>query len=599
MRMTACLLLPFIWALTPLSAQILRDSAPNRRLASPVSVIEIARAEQKFFEDFRRIRLPVLPPGLFHGCKEEIGRLCYWYDELTPPYPREPSVITRQRLRMLSLFDSLGRIDPEDAWLASQRVRYYSEIERYDDALRAARGCAEHGPYCDQLVGFAFHMLGRFASADSAFAVAIDKMDQANGCQFRDISLLIDADTRKAYRVFRCGDPRRVAFEDRLWFLSRTLYSRAGNDSRTEYYSRETMVQMVEDAENLYQFGLDGDEQEILLRYGWTRAWAAGAARPVAGFTFSANVNGASVGNGGAGGRGTAGGIEPMPAYRIMPSASVFDNPAMSDTTSWGIQYPPVRARYAPGYARTFKSLEHQEATFRRGDSALVVMAYDARPIREFNNTPVNAALVVMSVDAEPHEYVARANGPASIGALTVKAPWGPLLMSVEAAAPDKHTVARSRYGLSHFVMPDARVTLSDLLMFKPYGSAPESAEEAAPHALNSDRVRADETLGVYWEAYGTDPTGEKMSITLTVVRELGDDGFLRRMTKSIGLGRSSTPVSVSVQDVSARGGNRTPRALELNIGTLSKGSYVVELEVELAGQVVMRADHHIEVVSP
>ena len=599
MRRIASFLLPMIWALTPISAQILRDSVRTRRLPAPVSVVETARAEQKFFEDYRRTHLPVLPPGPFHGCKEEIGRLCYWYDELAPAYPREPPAIGRQRLRMLSVLDSLGKIDPEDSWLASQRVRYYSEIERYDDALRAARGCAGRSPYCDQLAGFAFHLMGRFASADSAFAVAIEKMDQASGCQFRDISLLIDADLRKEYRVFRCGDPKRVAFEDRLWFLSRFLYSRAGNDSRTEYYSRETMIQMVEDAENIYPYGFDGDEQEILLRYGWTRAWAAGAARPVAGFTFSVGVNGNSQGNGGAGGRGNAGGIEPTPAYRIMPSASVFDNPAMSDTTGWGIQYPPVRARYAPTYARIFKSLEHQEATFRRGDSALVVMAYDARSFKEFNNTPVNAALVVLSVEAEPREYVVHAAGPASSGALTVKAPWGQLLMSVEAAAPERQTVARSRYGLSHFVMPDARVTLSDLLMFKPYGSAPVSAEEAAPHALNSDRVRADEKLGVYWEAYGTDPTGEKMSITLTVVRELGDDGFLRRMTKSIGLGRSSTPVSVSVQDLSARGSTRTPRALELNIGTLSKGSYVVELEVELAGQVVMRADHHIEVVSP
>ena len=35
------------------------------------------------------------------------------------------------------------------------------------------------------------------------------------------------------------------------------------------------MIQLLEDAENLYQFGLDGDEQEILLRYGWARTWAA------------------------------------------------------------------------------------------------------------------------------------------------------------------------------------------------------------------------------------------------------------------------------------------------------------------------------------
>jgi hypothetical protein len=219
--------------------------------------------------------------------------------------------------------------------------------------------------------------------------------------------------------------------------------------------------------------------------------------------------------------------------------------------------------------------------------------------VKEFNNTPINAALVVTSVGGEPHEYIARTLGAATTGVFSVKAPWGSLLMSVEAAAPERRAIARARYGLEHFVMPDVRVALSDLLLFKPYGTAPVSAEEATPHALFSDRVRADEKLGVYWEAYGTDPSGEKMNITLTVVRVLGDDGFLQRMARSVGIRKETTPVSVSVEDLSARGATRSPRALELNIGTLSKGSYIVELEVELAGQVTMRSDHHVEVVSP
>jgi hypothetical protein len=181
----------------------------------------------------------------------------------------------------------------------------------------------------------------------------------------------------------------------------------------------------------------------------------------------------------------------------------------------------------------------------------------------------------------------------------TVKAPWGPLLMSAEVAAPDRRAVARARYGLAPPLAIGERVTLSDLLFYKPYGSFPTSVEEAAPHAVPTERLRADEKLGVYWESYGTDPAGEKMSVSLTVLKEVGESGFLRRQARALSLARERTPVVVTVQDQSARGKNVSTRALEVDISTLRKGSYIVELEIAVAGQFVARADHRIEIIAP
>jgi hypothetical protein len=144
------------------------------------------------------------------------------------------------------------------------------------------------------------------------------------------------------------------------------------------------------------------------------------------------------------------------------------------------------------------------------------------------------------------------------------------------------------------------RVTLSDLLFYKPYGSFPQTVEEAAPHSLPTERVHANDKLGVFWESYGTDPAGEKMKISLTVISEIPESGgFFRKEAKALKLIHEATPVIVSVEDQSARGANVSPRALELDISTLKKGAYIVQLEIEVAGQYTIRAEHRIEIVGP
>ncbi|MBM4194755.1 MAG: hypothetical protein FJ202_10315 [Gemmatimonadetes bacterium] len=74
---------------------------------------------------------------------------------------------------------------------------------------------------------------------------------------------------------------------------------------------------------------------------------------------------------------------------------------------------------------------------------------------------------------------------------------------------------------------------------------------------------------------------------------------MLRRGIRALRGAREVTPVSVSVKDMSALGKPTSARAIELDISTLPKGMYVVQLEVSVAGQYVIRADHRIEIIGP
>jgi hypothetical protein len=336
----------------------------------------------------------------------------------------------------------------------------------------------------------------------------------------------------------------------------------------------------------VFFYGFDPDERELLLRFGWPRGWSRGPdiQRPL----------GAPPG----GPRFSVTGHDPVPAHRYVPPFHVLTSPTVSDSVDWAVQLPPVVARYSPPYAEQILMLEHQQALFRRGDTALVVVAYDVSKIGELGGAALHGALVA-SRGPGPTAYETISDSVPARGTLTVRAPWGPLLMSAEIAAEAEKVLVRARYGVRPPLAQGARVSLSDLLFYTPYGEFPTSVEEVRPHALPTQKVRATQPLGVYWEAYNTDPNGEEMIISLTVVPEPEDVGFLRRGARAIGFGRESSPVSVTVSDMSARGRSLSARAVQVDISTLKRGEYLVQLEIKVAGQFTIRTDRRIVVTGP
>jgi len=535
-----------------------------------------ARAAQRRFELLRRNNLPSARSSRPGNCDEQVGRWCYWYDEKAPK-SFELAVVKNGRDTLTQKLDSLGSIVPANRWIAGQRVRYLVESQRYDDALAAAQACIADGWWCPALVAFAQHMRGNYVAADSGFRSAQAQMSDNERCRWRDFSLLVDDDTRQEYRRLPCG-AEREAFEDRVWWFSRTLYGLRGNDSRSEWNARLLMTSLYRDGPGAYQFGFDEDERELLLRFGWPRYWARGPGDPRGG-GFSIITDEAS------------------PAYRYLPAGNVLANPALSDSSQWRLHRPPVIGRYAPPYARTLVALEHQQAMFRRGDSALLVMSYDVSGVNGLAGVTHRRAAMVATPGDQPRPRMTTRASASVRDTMSVTGRWGAMLFSGEVWAPDSSVVARARYGVHPPYAVDTRVTVSDLLFFAPTGAPPTSVEEALGKALPTERVLARAPLGVYWETYGTNPDGEQIKLTVTVVQEVTETGFLRRKNEQLRLSRQATPVSISVNDLTLRGRTTSPRAVTLDISTLKKGAYIVQLEIEVAGQYPLRADHRIEIV--
>lgn len=546
------------------------DTTENPRAAGE-------RAQARF-ETFRRANLPAFRGGSSRECQERVGRFCYWYDEDSDA-AEESGTVTAARLQLVRTLDSLGRVNPADSWIAGQRVRYLDEAGMNAEALVAAEECRAYGWWCDALNGFALHQLGRYAQAEQAWDAVLAQLSAGERCFWTDLSLYLEEDMRRLYGRNACGTPQRAAYESRVWWFSRTRYGMAGNDSRSEHFARHTYSEFLRAAPSAYMFGFDEDERELLLRFGWSRSWSRGPSVP------------SQMG----GGQFSIVGHDPVPAYRFIPPLHVISSPTVSDSIDWAVQLPPVVARYGPPYAKRILMLEHQQGLFRRGDTALVVLAYDVSKVAGLEPRDLEAALVLTPGGVPDPSVITLPAAPAK-GTLSVRAPWGPLLMSAEIAAPAQSTLVRARYGISPPLAPGTRVSLSDLLFYTPYEEFPQRVEEALPHALATQKVRSSQPLGVFWEAYNTNPAGERMTISLTVVPETEEAGGLRRLARALRLARESQPVSITVEDVSARGANMSARAVQLDISTLTEGDYLVQLEISVAGQYTIRADRRIVV---
>lgn len=598
LRPLAVLLLALAAAPTAATGQAVSSPAVVQVPAPPADPREVARRAQDAFERFRRLNLPPYQGKVFsrgRSCPEPVGlNWCYWYDE-SGAMPVELPQVVAKRDTLLRLLDSLGTANPGDNWIGGQRVRYYIEAERPGEALKVAESCTSYGWWCDALAGISLHEMQRFAEAEARYERVLAAMAPRERCTWQDLTPYLDDDTRRQYIRSSCGTPEREAFERRVWWFSRTRYGLEGNDSRTEHFARLTYVEFLRDAAKAYPRGFDEAEREILVRFGWARRFARdGEARPPMPEELQPGPDGRpprydeSL-------RVNVIGAEPTPAHRFIPPANVLTSPASSDSTEWAVQRPPVVARYHPKYAARLLMLEHQQGLFRRGDTALVVLAYDVSKVPGLAFSRLDGALV-LTPGTSPAGHATLARGLPARGTLTVKAPWGPLLMSAEIAADSAKTLVRARYGIRPPFAIGARVSLSDLLFYEPYGEFPSTVEAVLPHALPTQKVRADKKVGVYWEAYNTNPAGERMTISLVVAPAEPQDEP-GRLGRALRLGRGSSSVSLTVEDVSARGARTSPRAVELDISTLRPGDYLVQLEVDVAGQYVIRADRRITVV--
>lgn len=535
-----------VFASHPAAAQQKSDSARVHR--------RVVRAQERF-ESVRRQNLPFQLGGRDpHRCDARIGRFCQWNSEDDTVEAKDPRSIRRARAALLATLDSAAAKSPRDGWITGQRLRYLLESGNDTAAVRVANECQASEWWCAALQGLALHETASGAGSDSAFTRALRAMPASERCRWTDMSPILDADQRKRFGRVGCGRNEEVA--ERLWWMADPFWSLAGNDRRTEHYARHTMARILEPARNTFNLRWANDMREMIVRYGWARYWTRDRGSSMDPYN------------------GPISGHEATPNYHFIPVSLRLDSvPVVAfdlDTNASAERYAPVMAE------RVFK-LDPQVAVFRRGDSALVVVAYDVSHSADLDSSRVGAALVIAR-NENSSPYIGFTEGTRS--AVSVIVDSRPAIMSLEVIATEKRRAAWKRTGLMLSLHEQGAVTMSDVLLFEPGESEAGDLGAAMKTAIGGTEV-ARRKLGLYWEAYGLVRTDSALPVSLTLTRVPA--GALRRLGESIGLASRSSPLKISWHETAALG-SVTARSVVLDLSLIPKGKYVLRIEAGDSG---------------
>jgi hypothetical protein len=521
-----------------------------------------ARRAQRDFERIRRGHLPSEPGAGSSGCDERIGRFCYWYEPFTDPSLAESNVVQRARHKLLDDLEAAHRRVAGDGWITGQLVRYLLEQGLTDSAVVTAQRCRSTRWWCDALEGFARHLRHDYVGADAAFGRALQAMPGPVRCAWTDLGPLLDADDR--HRALPCvqGDSAR----ERIWWLARPLYSRPGNDLRTEHYARHTMAFLLHDAATPDGVSWGADRRNLVVRFGWPTHWSQSWDSP-GGLSPPPIL-----------------GHEPGPSFWLFPEPAVAEPWADETEVRWDPSRERPPARYAPPYATGFAPIDRvQFARFLRGDSTLNVAVFDLTPDSVFAAHPADVRLAVAR-DPNTPIVVGLVSATTPRGALTVRSPWRPAVLSLEAVGMDTPWVARRRVmtaadpgGLPPIV--------SDLLLFTTTGGLPQSLEAALAAALPIPVVKRRQRVGLYWEMYQEPDSAASVEIAVTPMKPQKKDDALYPAGRPWCPFAVQSPVRLRWLEEPAARPRGVARTVALDLRRLSAGHYIITLQVSVGRQ--------------
>lgn len=516
-----------------------------------------ARSAQWSFEAFRRQHLPV-GHGFSGPCDVRIGRYCYWRGEEEQP-PDEAPEIARRRNELLRVLDSVSRQLPGDPWVAGQRVRYMAEAGRTDDALRfAATECRAAAAWCAALAGYAEHVAGRFQAADSAYAIALAAMDPEERCRWLDISRIVDDATATRLRTLDCA--ARATLTRRILEIAAPLYSVSTTDLYTEHLARVTRGQMAERAASPDGESWADDQRDLTIRYGWS-SWYSRSIPTTMSMDARPSITGHDRGK----------------PYNFILPADALGRIGHVTTADWSLDDQRALTGYAPSYARSVHDLPSQVAIFRRGDSTLVVGAWDARRDTTLLGRELVAA-IALSGDSGAR-VLTRDTSAKAVGRIMGAGVVDSGLVSLELLAVADRRAARVRMGLPPRTA--GRIALSSLLLYAPSGEPAYNIAAVKDSALASEIIPASRTAGVYWEAYGVRDGGEPVHYSLSV--EQVGVSWARRAAERLHLADPTSALRLQWDEVVRPEQGVAGRGVRVDLSRLRGGRYVVTLEVSSA----------------
>jgi hypothetical protein len=568
--------------------QRLRAAATPTAVTTPVDSLRVrsrARAAQRAFERTRRRHLPRTGRTQHYAgrCQEIVGRYCVWHDPDDPwtPPPDPPEVIGA-RARLLAELAGLAALAPGDRWIHGQRVRYLVEAGRLAEATEQASSCRlADVAWCQALLGFALHASGEDAGSEAAFDHAVAKMPEEERCRWTALEVLLGRDGRD-YQELPCTE--RADWETRFWRLADPLYLVPGNSRRAEHFSRHVMDALQQDAVSGYNARWGRDLRELLVRYGWPAGWTRERRRH-SGFRTEELITAHDA----------------PEARQFEPPPDWVGRPDRASRGDWRLNPDRPRTLHAPRYAVFLDSLEHQLARFPRGDSVVLVAAYDlSRDTISACKSLEHGLFVANSRGNGRAAAMGRASGERGVlrAALQGETPvetgvgsppadssvasgyW----VSLEVLCAADRWAARSRYGVGLAARQSDGLSLSDLLVLGNPGDGelPAKLAELLPLVLGTLRARSGERLALYWELNDTAGAGREVDVTVTLTRT--DKGFFRKAVEWAGLARKGEEAVGLQWRERSDGSAISSRTVALDLPVLPEGTYRLSLRVSAAG---------------
>ena len=183
-------------------------------------------------------------------------------------------------------------------------------------------------------------------------------------------------------------------------------------------------------------------------------------------------------------------------------------------------------------------------------------------------------------------------------------------MIGIEYAASGEGPAGRTRFGLVPppplSEMPAGEIAMSDIVLLQAPSRGsdlPTTVTGALSQIMLGDEIARGARLGLYWELYGVAPAD---SVTFEVrVQRTTEQSRMRRLFTRLSIATDrNAPVAVRWTTLTAPPagmviGGAVPvvaRTLVLQTGSLTPGTYVVEIAASVAGREPLRAERELVV---
>ncbi|MEP6832700.1 MAG: hypothetical protein ABJB74_04865 [Gemmatimonas sp.] len=523
---------------------------------------------------------------------------------------KERAPLRAQREKLLNILDAAQKANPNDTWIAGQRLRFAVDQRDTTRALAVANDCRGDEAFCLSVKGVVLQQSEKFLDAEKTFRQA-ETVDPARNskemsCGLADALMLLNHDDVDVFRSKSCSEQHTMM--DRVWWLADPLWSVPGNERYIAHNVRtlQASLHAVTDRDERYIWAANGGGQamrELVVRYGWP-SYTYWAGRQVdeemnkyREFGYEKNQYR----------------VPPYTAKEylndrtaLLPSGNAVLDPFQLKDDAWQLYSPtpdtdswwPQEHFYYPTRIGTLNA--GQDILWRRDTSDTYQLVID-NPLQKLDpsSTAASKAMLMGGDGPTTTRVLAQsATGKGFTLRLVAELPSTPIVMSAEVLPRTlREQALRRRYAVrpppTLREMKNGEVAISQPLLLRMPNRTmlvPVDEPTVLRYMAGDLTFAPDEPIALYWESYGF-AAGDTVDVELKFRHE-DELNAAQRALGAVGVGGARDSVSIKWREPDPRHASVVltgakpvmGRSVAVDLSALQGGSYVVSIEMRRGG---------------